>query len=248
MRRDLAVEVAQHGERVGAFDRRSGGRPRRRRGRSCRPTGRPASRSPITAATWRSRWIDRAPGAHQRVGDGALDPRADVAPALLRRRRGAPGRCRRSTSTQRAGDRVGAGEVGAVVLARAGRAARSSTVLIVSIVCGASPERMFARLAPSACSSPLPSEWRRSSSAASRGWLVTIALPRSFSHQRKAGMSSLSPCRRPAWQAPVCEDQSVSQRQPVAAGARSSARASARCRRGSPAAGRRGRGRRSPGE
>ena len=34
---------------------------------------------------------------------------------------------------------------------------------------------MFARLAPSACSSPRPSEWRRSSSAASRGWLVTIA-------------------------------------------------------------------------
>ena len=48
-------------------------------------------------------------------------------------------------------------------------------MLIVSIECGASPERMLARLAPSACSSPRPSEWRRSSSSASRGWLVTIA-------------------------------------------------------------------------
>ena len=67
-------------------------------------------------------------------------------------------------------------------------------------------------LAPSSCSSPRPSEWRRSISAASRGWLVTIAFPRSFSHHLKAGMSSLSPCRRPAWQAPVCDDQSVSQR------------------------------------
>ena len=83
---------------------------------------------------------------------------------------------------------------------------------MVSIECAASPERMFARLAPSSCSSPRPSEWRRSSSCASRGWLVTIARPRSFSHQRKAGMSSLSPCSRPAWHAPVCDDQSVSQR------------------------------------
>ena len=83
---------------------------------------------------------------------------------------------------------------------------------MVSIECGASPERMFARLAPSSCSSPRPSEWRRSSSCASRGWLVTIARPRSFSHQRKAGMSSLSPCSSPAWHAPVCDDQSVSQR------------------------------------
>src|SRR5215217_2662234 len=39
-----------------------------------------------------------------------------------------------------------------------------------------------------------------------------MAVPRSFSHQRNAGMSSLLPCRRPAWQAPVCDDQSVSQR------------------------------------
>ena len=37
-----------------------------------------------------------------------------------------------------------------------------------------------------------------------------IAFPRSFSHQRKAGMSWLLPWRSPAWQAPVCEDQSVS--------------------------------------
>ena len=30
-------------------------------------------------------------------------------------------------------------------------------------------------------------------------------------------MSSLSPCRRPAWQAPVCDDQSVSQRDQLVA-------------------------------
>ena len=83
---------------------------------------------------------------------------------------------------------------------------------MVSMECVASPERMLARLAPSAYSSPRPSDWRFSSAAASRGWFVTIAAPRSFSHQRNAGMSTLLPCSSPAWQAPVCEDQSVSQR------------------------------------
>ncbi len=94
---------------------------------------------------------------------------------------------------------------------RPGRSRRSA-VLMVSRLWGASPERMFARLAPLENSSPRPLEWRRSSSSASRGWLVTIALPCSFSHQRNAGMSSLSPCSSPAWHAPVCDDQSVSQR------------------------------------
>ena len=159
---------------------------------------------------------DRRPGAHQRVGAAAGDPRPDVVADLgaggaalagdvgERRGRGS-GRPRRGGRSRRCSR---------------GRAAGGgcSAVLIVSIECGASPERMLARLAPSAWSRPRPSEWRRSSSSASRGWLVTIARPRSFSHQRKAGMSSLEPCRRPAWQAPVCEDQSVSQRlQPVRA-------------------------------
>ena len=31
-----------------------------------------------------------------------------------------------------------------------------------------------------------------------------------FSTQRNAGMSSLEPSRMPAWQAPVCEERSVS--------------------------------------
>src|SRR3954464_14118169 len=83
---------------------------------------------------------------------------------------------------------------------------------MVSRLCTASPETMFARLAPFENRRPRPLEWRRSISIASRGWFVTIALPRSFSHQRNAGMSSLSPCRSPAWQAPVCADQSGSQR------------------------------------
>jgi hypothetical protein len=76
----------------------------------------------------------------------------------------------------------------------------------------APPERMFARLAPSSCSSPRPFECRRSSSAASVGWFVTIGRPCSFSHQRNAGQSSLLPCSSPAWRAPVCDDQSVSHR------------------------------------
>ena len=59
---------------------------------------------------------------------------------------------------------------------------RCSTVLIVSIECAASPDRMFARLAPSAWSSPRPSDWRRSSSSASRGMvrddrLAAVLLP-----------------------------------------------------------------------
>ena len=160
--------------------------------------------------------------------------------------RGARGRCRRARGRACARPR------------RAGRSRRRSrvpigrrrrsAVLIVSIECGASPERMLARLAPSACSSPRPSEWRRSSSSASRGWLVTIAAPRSFSHQRKAGMSSLEPCRRPAWQAPVCEDQSVSQRsQPVRAAAQPGGEGRGAAVAAAPAAGRRGRGRRSRG-
>ena len=61
-------------------------------------------------------------------------------------------------------------------------------------------------------------------------------------------MSSLLPCRSPAWQAPVCEDQSVSHRSSRWEPPRSQARERwARCRRGSRAAGRRGRGRRSRG-
>src|SRR5215213_625743 len=92
------------------------------------------------------------------------------------------------------------------------RSARSrfSTVLIVSRLYFASPERMFALLAPSSYSSPRPFEWRRSSSAASLGWFVTIGRLCSFSHQRNAGQSSLLPCSSPAWHAPVCDDQSVS--------------------------------------
>ena len=35
-------------------------------------------------------------------------------------------------------------------------------------------------------------------------------MPRSFSTQRKAGMSSFEPSRIPAWLAPVCEERSVS--------------------------------------
>ena len=71
--------------------------------------------------------------------------------------------------------------------------------LIVSSDVGASPEKRLEMLTPSSASSPVPSEIRDSMSAASGGWLETTSRPRSFSYQRKAGMSSLRPCRMPAW-------------------------------------------------
>ena len=51
---------------------------------------------------------------------------------------------------------------------------------------------------------------RRWISVVSFGWFETMATPRSFSNQRKAGMSSLVPCSSPAWLAPVWLDQSHS--------------------------------------
>ena len=78
------------------------------------------------------------------------------------------------------------------------------------IECGASPETRFARLAPSAYSSPLPFVWRCSISAAFFGLFETKAACRSFSHQRKPGMSQFEPCRIPDCIAPVCDDQSHS--------------------------------------
>ena len=169
----------------------------------------------------------------------------DVVAHLARGPRGARARCRRARG-RACGRRRRDGRSRRRSRARSAPR-RRSTVLIVSIECGASPERMLARLAPSACSRPRPSEWRRSSSSASRGWLVTIAAPRSFSHQRNAGMSSLLPCRRPAWQAPVCEDQSVSHRAAGASPRAASARGWGRCRRAARGAARRGRARRSRG-
>ena len=113
---DLAVEVAQHGERVVRARSRSGGRPRRRRGRSCRSTGRPARTSPTTAATWRSRWTTVPQARTSGVGAAAGDPRADVVADL------AAGRAALAADVgegedERAGDRVGTGEVGRVVAA-----------------------------------------------------------------------------------------------------------------------------------
>ena len=83
-------------------------------------------------------------------------------------------------------------------------------MLIVIIECGASPETRFARLAPSAYSRPLPFVWRCSISAAFFGLFETKAACRSFSHQRKPGMSQFEPCRIPDCIAPVCDDQSHS--------------------------------------
>ena len=106
---------------------------------------------------------DRRPRAHQRVHARARDPRLHVVADLPRLRAALADVRRRRRARSGARDRVGAREVGGVVAPDRPRP-RTSTVLIVSIECGASPERMFARLAPSSCSRPRPSEWRRSSS------------------------------------------------------------------------------------
>ena len=47
--------------------------------------------------------------------------------------------------------------------------------------------------------------------ARSRDLLETIRRPAALSHQRKAGMPSLSPSRMPAWLAEVCDERSGSQ-------------------------------------
>ena len=75
---------------------------------------------------------------------------------------------------------------------------------------GASPETRFALLAPSAYRRPLPFECRFSISLAFFGLFETNASCRSFSHQRKPGMSQFEPCRIPDCIAPVCDDQSHS--------------------------------------
>ena len=49
-------------------------------------------------------------------------------------------------------------------------------------------------------------------SVASAGWLETSMRWPSFSHQRKAGMKLLLPCRMPAWLADVCDGSSAIQR------------------------------------
>ncbi|MFD0382125.1 hypothetical protein ACFQ2B_05890 [Streptomyces stramineus] len=78
----------------------------------------------------------------------------------------------------------------------------------------APPLKRLPRLAPSAASSPaspVRATARRWSSAAPVGRPLTRISPVSFSYQRKAGTSSLEPCRMPSWLAPVWLDQSVRQ-------------------------------------
>ena len=54
-------------------------------------------------------------------------------------------------------------------------------------------------LAPSSANRPRPSERRRRISDAPSGVLATSSVLERFSNQRKPGMSSLLPCRIPAW-------------------------------------------------
>ena len=86
--------------------------------------------------------------------------------------------------------------------------ASSGTALIVRLTCGASPVKRLPREAPSTARRPRPSAWRRSISAASSGCAQAITWSRSFSYQRKPRMSSLRPCRMPHTLAPVWELQS----------------------------------------
>ena len=225
----------------------SGGRPRRRRGRSSRrraarrscrrrrrrPAGRAGRRSPTPAPARTCAGAGSA--AARRRGPGA-------------RPRGARGRSRRRRAAPVCIDGVGAGEVRGVV----------------------APERSRAR-APARCSSSASSAarrprgcsrgWRRPRAAArgrrsggarapaaSRGWLVTIARPRSFSHQRKAGMSSLSAVQQPRLaRAGLRRPVGLPALEAVGALAQPARHDAARCRRAARAAAPRGRGRRSRG-
>jgi uncharacterized protein YbaR (Trm112 family) len=83
------------------------------------------------------------------------------------------------------------------------------TVLIVRRLIGASPLNRLSMLAPPSARSPLPVDSRRSISRASAGWFETSSRRCSFSYQRKAGIPSLLPRRRPAWLAEVCEGRSA---------------------------------------
>ena len=74
-----------------------------------------------------------------------------------------------------------------------------------------SPENTFDRETPPSTSSPCPSDWRASISAASRGRFEVKTLPASLSYHRNAGMLWLLPWRIPAWLAPVCDERSHSQ-------------------------------------
>ena len=51
--------------------------------------------------------------------------------------------------------------------------------------------------------------------AQSAGAEQVMMRPDSFSTQRNAGMSSLEPSSRPAWEAPVCDERSVSHSESV---------------------------------
>src|SRR3954447_25832595 len=80
--------------------------------------------------------------------------------------------------------------------------------LIVDMVMyerAASPDTRLPTLAPSFDNRPSPFDARRTISAASSGWFDTSMRCVSFSHQRKAGMKLLLPCRIPACDADVCE-------------------------------------------
>ena len=86
----------------------------------------------------------------------------------------------------------------------------ASMRLTVRITSAASPESRLLRLAPPSASSPWPLECRSSMSAQSAGAEQVMMRPVSFSTQRNAGMSALEPRSSPAWEAPVCDERSVS--------------------------------------
>jgi hypothetical protein len=78
-------------------------------------------------------------------------------------------------------------------------ALRSASILLtVRIMWSAPPEKRFPRLAPPFASRPDPMSCLRSISAQSCGEEHATTFCRSFSTQRKAGMSSFEPSRIPA--------------------------------------------------
>ena len=152
--------------------------------------------SATTAATCRSRWIDRRPRAHDRVAPAAGMRGLHVVAALAavaRRSRDDVG----EHEHERARDVVGAREVGGVVRARSAR--RRARARCSSSAASAARRRRGCW--PGSRRPRAAARGRRSGGARARprragGWSRSAA-PRSFSHQRKAGMSSLLPCSRP---------------------------------------------------
>ena len=106
-------------------------------------------------------------------------------------------RRRRTSSASRVP--VGLTEVSCVTPALPGAVPGPRSRAVVSVRTVASPVTRLPRLTPPSTSRPSPLDVRAAMIAASAGGLAATRDRRSRSYQRKAGMPSLVPWRRPAW-------------------------------------------------